>query len=99
MGKDDFKDFLLEEYKAFTESMHRSEETGESRLTFFYTLSTAILGAVLFFLPKTFTAESLTGNINNQPNSKIDIIHVLIVVFLLSLLLIGVIIQRRLEKR
>ncbi|MGZ8557991.1 MAG: NUDIX hydrolase [Chitinophagaceae bacterium] len=99
MEKDNFREFLLEEYKALNESMHKSEETGENRLTFFYTFSTAILGAVLLFLPKTFTVESLTGNINNEPTDKINIVHILILFSLLSLFVIGLIIQRRLEKR
>jgi hypothetical protein len=52
MEKDDFKEFLFEEYKAFHESMYKSEEAGESRLNFFLGLSTAILGLYLIFCQK-----------------------------------------------
>src|SRR4030095_12610274 len=99
MGKDDFKEFLLEEYKAFNDSMHKSEESGEKRLTFFYTLSTAAVGIISFLLPKTFTLETLTGDINNEIQPKISVVHLIILVFLLSLFIIGIIIQRRLDKR
>jgi hypothetical protein len=95
MGKDDFKEFMLEEYRAFTDSLHKSEESGEARLTFFQTLSTAILGAVAYLLPKTFLAE----NINNKPQHSIEIVHIVIFLLLFSILAIGVVIQNRLKRR
>ena len=95
MGKDDFKEFMLEEYRAFTDSLHKSEESGEARLTFFQTLSTAILGAVAYLLPKTFLAE----NINNKSQHSIEIVHIVIFLLLFSILAIGVVIQNRLKRR
>jgi len=99
MGTDDFKEFLLEEYRAFNDSMHKSEEAGEARLTFFQTLSTAILGVVTFLLPRAFSFEELTGEINNRPSHDIKIVHIVIFLLLLSILAIGVVIQNRLMRR
>jgi len=99
MGNDDFKEFLMEEYKAFNESMHKNEQAGESRLTFFQTLSAAILGVVTYLLPNAFTLEHLTGSINNKPRERIEVVHIVVFLLLLSIFFIGVIIQRRLERR
>src|SRR5262245_49566590 len=41
------KEFAIEEYRGWLESMHRSEEIGEKRLEFFIAFTTAVLGAVL----------------------------------------------------
>ena len=99
MDKSAFQEFLIEEYKAFTDSLHKSEESGEARLTFFQTLSTAILGVVTFLLPRAFSFEELTGNINNSPGHDIKIVHIVIFLLLLSILAIGVVIQNRLKRR
>ena len=99
ISKDDFKEFLLEEYIAFTDSLHKSEQSGEARLTFFQTLSTAILGIVTLLLPKAFSLDTLPGNINNKLTHNIELVHIVIFVLLLSILAIGVVIQNRLKRR
>jgi len=41
------EEFLLAEYKTFSDSYWRNEETGEKRVEFFITLATAVIGALV----------------------------------------------------
>lgn len=95
----EIKEFLLEEYRSLTEALRINEETGERRLTFFYSFSTAVLGAVVVFLTKEVPFSELTGDINNQARPEVSIIEVIILIFLIGLFVVGIIIQRRLRNR
>ena len=96
---DEIKEFLLEEYKALTETLQINEETGERRLTFFYTVCVAVLGAVIVFLAKMGPFDRLTGEINNKPKHDLNIVEVVILIFLFGLFVIGLIVRRRLKAR
>ena len=44
------RDFLLNEHRYFAESFWKNEETGEKRVTFFITLITAVISALVVLL-------------------------------------------------
>lgn len=83
------KDFLLEEYKALTESMHINEEVGEKRLTFFITLLAGVLAGII----------TLLTEFNRIPGEYIYAVKFLLVGSLIGMILIGHIIENRMKKR
>ncbi len=52
-------EFLMEEYRFFTQSFWKNEELGERRVTFFITLTTAVLAAVVALTEIGSTAISV----------------------------------------
>lgn len=82
-------EFLIEEYKEFSNTLHINEERGEKRIEFFLTLSTAVLGAIGFFIKEFSCIEA----------RFLNIIYLIIIFFLIGLIAIGIIIQKRLSKR
>jgi len=46
-GAMDKQDFLLAEYQQYSEAFWRNEEAGERRVTFFITLATAVIAALV----------------------------------------------------
>jgi len=83
------KEFLTEEYKALTESLHINEETGEKRLTFYTTLVTGVLAGII----------ALLSNFETIPLYLHDAIAFLVIMTLLSLSMVGWITWLRLKKR
>lgn len=58
MGKNDF---LMAEYRAFTESFWKNEEVGEKRVDFFITLTTAVLAAVVTLISSDLSSLDPDG--------------------------------------
>lgn len=52
-------EFLLESYRGWLESMHKSEALGEKRIEFFITFATAVLGAVFGLFGAKFGRDSV----------------------------------------
>ena len=57
-----------------------------------------MLGAIVFFLTK-ITPTSVAGEINNKPIYDLDLVEMVILIFLMGLLFVGIIVQRRLSNR
>ena len=85
---DEFKSLLLEEYKARSEAMAKSEQAGETRVNLFIGLITLVGGGAGTLLTK----ESSIASLSHER-------RVLIVVALCSLLVVGVITLFRLITR
>ena len=82
------RDFLLEEYKALNEALHINEDTGEKRLTFYISLVTAVLAAVVVGFSK----------LDEIPDELEHGVHMLMVFALIGLTFIGAIVFRRMKK-
>ncbi|MBI3914225.1 MAG: hypothetical protein HY327_08590 [Chloroflexi bacterium] len=79
-------EFLLTEYKIFSDSFWRNEETGEKRVEFFITLATAVIGA-------------LVALATSQSNLPPEATYAVIVFALVGLLGFGIVTLRRVIKR
>lgn len=80
--------FLLEEYRYFSDWFKRSEETGEKRLNFFITLVTAIIAVIMTFITSTTEFPEI-----------LSIYTPIIISLLLSLLVLGILTFGRIIKR
>ncbi|HEX5172123.1 MAG TPA: NUDIX domain-containing protein [Cyclobacteriaceae bacterium] len=85
-------DFLIEEYKALNEALANNEEAGERRLTFFQTLTTAVVGGVIALF--TFSEKDKPEMLTDLP-----MLQFLVVFALLILFIIGFVIYLRILKR
>jgi len=80
--------FLLEEYRYFSDWFKRSEETGEKRLNFFITLVTAIIAVIMALITSTTEFPEILSTYTP-----------IIISLLLSLLVLGILTFGRIIKR
>ncbi len=80
------EEFLLAEYKTFSDSFWRNEETGEKRVEFFITLATAVIGA-------------LVALATSQTQLPAEATYAVMVFALAGLLGFGIVTLRRVIKR
>lgn len=83
------KEFLLEEYRSLTESLHINEEVGEKRLTFFITLVSGVMAGIV----------TLLTNFDEIPFEFMYAVVFLVIGTLVAILVVGRIIYFRMKKR
>ena len=84
-----FRDFLNKEYDRYSDLYKYSEETGEKRLTFYISLVTAVVGAIVALYSKD----------NFSALQHYALLNILVIVSLAGLIIVGGIIYNRLVKR
>lgn len=85
---DSIKEFLLAEHLRYDEMFRFNEKTGEKRLTFFLTLSAAVMGAIV---------KLYDGTAPNVQQGRL--VSLLVLTALSGLLLVGFLIYKRLIRR